>query len=116
MTLTCDTSCELSGLTRIIWFRNERPVDKPVRFQASAEDAGNYTCAVEGQESVRSDPVFLDVQCEHINDIIVGLNKSSVSENHYYFGCIFEYIFNSVPFPTITVCRIIALLTDRQFI
>nr|XP_046274618.1 uncharacterized protein LOC124075182 isoform X3 [Scatophagus argus] len=62
VTLTCDTSCNLPEEASIVWFRNGQPVVKAAQFQASAEDAGNYTCAVEGQESVQSDPVVLDVQ------------------------------------------------------
>ncbi|XP_075937539.1 B-cell receptor CD22-like isoform X2 [Anarhichas minor] len=36
-------------------------------FQARAEDAGNYFCAVKGQESVLSDPVALHVQYPPLN-------------------------------------------------
>lgn len=43
--------------------------------EADAENSGRYTCAVEGQESVQSHPVFLDVQCEFVNETIMFYNK-----------------------------------------
>ncbi|XP_069549107.1 B-cell receptor CD22 [Brachyistius frenatus] len=58
VTLECRTSCELSST---VWLKDGRhPVTKPA-FQAQEEDAGNYSCAVKGQESVQSEPVALDV-------------------------------------------------------
>ena len=62
VTLQCGTSCQLPG---VVWFKDGRPVAKP-EFQAQAEDGGNYTCAVKGQESVLSDPVALNVQCKYV--------------------------------------------------
>ncbi|TMS11236.1 Carcinoembryonic antigen-related cell adhesion molecule 6 [Larimichthys crocea] len=56
VTLEC-TSCQLPS----VWFKDGRRVAK-TEFQAQVEDAGNYACAVEGQESALSDPVALDVQ------------------------------------------------------
>ncbi|XP_040909654.1 neural cell adhesion molecule 1-B-like [Toxotes jaculatrix] len=67
VTLTCDTSHKLPRQTPVVWFRNGQPVARPPRFQAGAEDAGNYTCAVEGQESVHSNAVFLDVHYAPVN-------------------------------------------------
>ncbi|XP_034468286.1 B-cell receptor CD22-like isoform X6 [Hippoglossus hippoglossus] len=61
--LECKTSCQ--QLPSIIWFKDGRPVAKPV-FQAQAEDSGNYSCAIEGQESDKSDPVILIVQFNHL--------------------------------------------------
>ncbi|XP_074539280.1 B-cell receptor CD22-like [Halichoeres trimaculatus] len=57
VTLECKTSCSLN---RTVWYKDGRKVTKST-FQAQAEDAGKYSCVVEGQESVRSDPVTLDV-------------------------------------------------------
>lgn len=48
---------------------------KPHKFDADAENSGRYTCAVEGQESVQSHPVFLDVQCELTNETNMCYNK-----------------------------------------
>uniref|UniRef100_A0A8C4I410 Ig-like domain-containing protein n=1 Tax=Dicentrarchus labrax TaxID=13489 RepID=A0A8C4I410_DICLA len=80
VTLTCDTSCELPGPSTIVWFRNGQQVAKPPHFQASAEDAGSYTCAVEGQESVQSNPVFLDVHYAPVNVLIEVSHNGTLAE------------------------------------
>uniref|UniRef100_UPI0037E8503A B-cell receptor CD22-like n=1 Tax=Semicossyphus pulcher TaxID=241346 RepID=UPI0037E8503A len=64
VTLGCRTSCQLHSTT--VWFKDGRLVAKP-EFQAQAEDAGNYFCAFKGQESLRSDPVALNVQYPPLN-------------------------------------------------
>lgn len=56
--LECQTSCP----NPVTWFKDGEPVTS-TEFQAQIEDAGNYICAIEGEESVQSDPVTLDVQC-----------------------------------------------------
>ncbi|XP_074510888.1 B-cell receptor CD22 isoform X1 [Sebastes fasciatus] len=67
VTLKCGTYTSTSyQLPSTVWFKDGRPVAEPV-FQAQAEDAGNYSCAVKGQESVLSDPVALDVQYPPLN-------------------------------------------------
>lgn len=58
VTLECGVSCQLFTT---VWFKDGRPVAKP-GFQAQAEDAGNYLCAVEGNMAMQSDPVALEVQ------------------------------------------------------
>ncbi|KAM6995356.1 B-cell receptor CD22 [Tautogolabrus adspersus] len=78
VSLECNTSCHLQST---VWFKDGHPVSKP-EFQAQAEDAGNYFCAVEGQESVQSDPVALDVQYPPLNVSVEvsypdNLNESS---------------------------------------
>ncbi|XP_029694801.1 hemicentin-1-like isoform X2 [Takifugu rubripes] len=55
--LDCQTSCQ----NHTIWFKDGEPVTN-TEFQAQIGDAGNYTCAIKGDESVQSDPVTLDVQ------------------------------------------------------
>ncbi|GLD59492.1 hemicentin-2-like protein [Lates japonicus] len=88
VTLTCDTSCKLSRPTPVVWFRNGQPVAKPSKFQASAEDAGNYTCAVEGQESVQSNTVFLDVHYAPVNvSVAVSLTGSLVEGSSVNLTC-----------------------------
>ena len=67
--LTLDTSYNPPENTIIVWFRNGQLVAKPSKFKADAENSGRYTCEVEGQETVQSHPVFLDVQCEFVNEI-----------------------------------------------
>uniref|UniRef100_UPI003AAF1405 B-cell receptor CD22-like isoform X1 n=1 Tax=Centroberyx gerrardi TaxID=166262 RepID=UPI003AAF1405 len=77
VTLTCKTSCTLPAT--IVWFRDGQPVDK-AEFQARAEDAGNYSCAVEGQESVRSDPVALDVLYPPVSVLVEASAPGSLAE------------------------------------
>uniref|UniRef100_A0A667YAP0 Ig-like domain-containing protein n=1 Tax=Myripristis murdjan TaxID=586833 RepID=A0A667YAP0_9TELE len=60
VSLTCESGCpSLSPF--ITWFRDGQPVTKS-DFQARAEDAGSYYCAVSGQERTRSASVALSVQ------------------------------------------------------
>ncbi|XP_059195417.1 B-cell receptor CD22-like [Centropristis striata] len=58
VTLECRTDCKRINT---VWFKDGFSVAKPV-FQAQTQDAGNYLCAVEGQESLQFAPVSLDVQ------------------------------------------------------
>ncbi|XP_069393015.1 carcinoembryonic antigen-related cell adhesion molecule 6-like isoform X4 [Paralichthys olivaceus] len=60
--LTCVSGC---AHTTISWLKEGRPVPKPVK--ASREDAGTYFCAVQGQETVRSNSVTLNVQYGPMN-------------------------------------------------
>uniref|UniRef100_A0A672FN30 B-cell receptor CD22 n=1 Tax=Salarias fasciatus TaxID=181472 RepID=A0A672FN30_SALFA len=60
VTLHCQTDCTLSST---VWFKNGQRLTQ-TEFQAQAEDAGKYVCAVDGQESAQSEPVSLDVQCD----------------------------------------------------
>lgn len=64
VTLECRTSCQLPS--SLVWFRDGHPVTKP-DFQAQTEDSGNYVCGAEGQESVQSDPVALQVLCKYVH-------------------------------------------------
>lgn len=68
VTLECKTSCQNPS---IVWFKDGRQAAKP-EFQAQREDAGNYVCAVEGQEWALSEPVGLDVQCKYLYYDITG--------------------------------------------
>ncbi|KAM4735279.1 B-cell receptor CD22-like [Anableps anableps] len=72
VTLECQTECQTP---RIIWFRDGRTVTEP-SFQAQAEDTGNYSCAIEGLNSLQSDPVALDVWYSPLN-VSVEVNCSS---------------------------------------
>lgn len=60
--LDCQTSCR----NHVIWFKDGEPVTN-TEFQAQIGDSGNYTCAIEGDESVQSDPVTLDVLRKYVN-------------------------------------------------
>ncbi|XP_041650169.1 B-cell receptor CD22-like [Cheilinus undulatus] len=77
VTLECETSCTLNST---VWFKNGRPVTK-TKFQAQAEDSGNYSCAVEGHESERSHPVALDVQYPPLNVSVVVSYPSILNES-----------------------------------
>ncbi|XP_076146780.1 sialoadhesin-like isoform X2 [Alosa pseudoharengus] len=70
VTLTCDTTCRLSKDPIFMWYRNGQPVtykhttrDNKLHLNpVSSEDAGNYSCAVKGHESLSSTAVFLNVR------------------------------------------------------
>lgn len=83
VSLTCVSGCPLHTTT--VWFRDGRPVQKPV-FQASREDAGKYYCAVLGQEMLRSASVPLNVQCEYTVNTFFTLDMTpfylTVSKSH----------------------------------
>ncbi|XP_041958578.1 B-cell receptor CD22-like [Alosa sapidissima] len=69
VTLTCST-CTQSYNPTVIWYKNRRPVaskhtarDNKLHLDpVSSEDAGNYSCAVKGDESLSSTAVFLNVR------------------------------------------------------
>ncbi|KAL2086480.1 hypothetical protein ACEWY4_017539 [Coilia grayii] len=59
VTLTCSTTCSLSNNPTYIWYRNSQPVSNQHTgdyrlHPVSPEDAGKYSCAVEGHESLIS--------------------------------------------------------------
>ncbi|XP_041958609.1 B-cell receptor CD22-like [Alosa sapidissima] len=70
VTLTCDTTCRLSKDPTFIWYKNGQPVtykhttrDNKLHLNpVSSEDAGSYSCAVSGHESLSSNDVFLNVR------------------------------------------------------
>ncbi|XP_062391008.1 carcinoembryonic antigen-related cell adhesion molecule 5-like [Sardina pilchardus] len=69
VTLTCNTTCRLSNDPTFIWYQNRQTVtykhttrDKLYLNPVSSEDAGNYSCAVRGHESLSSTAVFLNVR------------------------------------------------------
>ncbi|XP_062391049.1 sialoadhesin-like [Sardina pilchardus] len=69
VTLTCNTTCTLTNTT-FIWYQNGQPViykhtirDNKLHLNpVSSEDAGNYSCAVRGHQSLSSTAVFLNVR------------------------------------------------------
>ncbi|KAG5278644.1 hypothetical protein AALO_G00101200 [Alosa alosa] len=70
VTLTCDTTCALSKDLTFIWYKNGQPVtykhttrDNKLHLNpVSSEDAGSYSCAVKGHESLSSNDVSLNVR------------------------------------------------------
>ncbi|KAF0045119.1 hypothetical protein F2P81_001648 [Scophthalmus maximus] len=77
VTLECGTSCYRPPGT--VWFKDGRPVAN-LTFQAQPGDSGNYSCAIEGQESDPSDPVALDVQYAPLNMSIEVSQPGDVAE------------------------------------
>ena len=84
--LSCTLDCP-SSPPSVVWFRDDQPVTnlefrdaqpvtnlefrdaQPVtnlEFQASIKDASSYYCAVRGQDTIRSAPVTLNVQCKYL--------------------------------------------------
>ncbi|XP_036394463.1 B-cell receptor CD22-like [Megalops cyprinoides] len=64
VTLTCSTSCTLSGSPAFIWYRNGHPLPNStqnVQFSASSDLSGSYSCAVRVHESLPSSAVTLKV-------------------------------------------------------
>ncbi|XP_045070327.1 B-cell receptor CD22-like [Coregonus clupeaformis] len=69
VTLTCRTKCTLDPITAYSWYKNGQPIpnsntSSPVYslFPASSEDAGRYSCAVEGHDDLRSPEDTLNVR------------------------------------------------------
>ncbi|XP_076133807.1 B-cell receptor CD22-like [Alosa pseudoharengus] len=68
VTLTCKTTCTLTGSPSFTWSKDGRPVEKKQIINnqlqlhpVSREDEGNYTCAVGGHEGLPSPPYRLHV-------------------------------------------------------
>ncbi|KAK6300916.1 hypothetical protein J4Q44_G00290140 [Coregonus suidteri] len=68
VTLTCRTKCTLDPITAYSWYKNGQPIPNsntysPVYslFSVSSEDAGRYSCAVEGHEDLPSPEETLTV-------------------------------------------------------
>ncbi|XP_076134359.1 uncharacterized protein LOC143116858 [Alosa pseudoharengus] len=69
VTLTCKTTCTLTGSPSFIWSKDGRPVEKKQitnnqlqLHPVSYEDEGSYTCAVGGHEGLPSTPYRLNVK------------------------------------------------------
>ncbi|XP_070303805.1 B-cell receptor CD22-like [Salvelinus sp. IW2-2015] len=61
VTLTCRTKCTLDPITAYSWYKNGQPIPNSntyspvyILFSVSSEDAGRYSCAVEGHEDLPS--------------------------------------------------------------
>ncbi|XP_048051850.1 B-cell receptor CD22-like isoform X1 [Megalobrama amblycephala] len=69
VTLTCKSSCSLPEQTTFIWYRNTQRFTEGIEKEnqlhlqsVSRSDAGNYRCAVRGNEHLISPAVHLDVE------------------------------------------------------
>uniref|UniRef100_A0A667XVS7 Ig-like domain-containing protein n=1 Tax=Myripristis murdjan TaxID=586833 RepID=A0A667XVS7_9TELE len=79
VTLQCSTTLQLLRPPNIVWFRDGQRVAKP-EFQARAEDAGNYSCAFQGHESVTSDPVALNVLYAPVKVLVEVSHDDNLAE------------------------------------
>uniref|UniRef100_A0A8C7MVA0 B-cell receptor CD22 n=1 Tax=Oncorhynchus kisutch TaxID=8019 RepID=A0A8C7MVA0_ONCKI len=71
VTLTCSTTCTLSDNPNAtyIWYKNGHVTNQSISLflnPVSSEDAGRYSCAVEGHEDLPSDEETLTVTCEDV--------------------------------------------------
>ncbi|XP_076006591.1 uncharacterized protein LOC143000960 isoform X5 [Genypterus blacodes] len=73
--LSCEWNCS-SSHPSVVWFRDEQPIWKSV-FQATAKDAGWYSCAAQGSEASRSAPVALNVQYSP-KEVTLSLSPSAI--------------------------------------
>ncbi|XP_062400216.1 B-cell receptor CD22-like isoform X2 [Sardina pilchardus] len=70
VTLICNTTCTLSNDPTFIWYKNGQPVtnkhttrDNKLHLNpVSSEDAGSYSCAVRGHETLSSNIASLNVR------------------------------------------------------
>ncbi|XP_076128402.1 B-cell receptor CD22-like isoform X2 [Alosa pseudoharengus] len=87
VTLTCNTTCTLSNNPNFIWYKNGQPVtykhttrDNKLHLDpVSSEDAGSYSCAVKGDESLSSAAVSLNVRYKPKN-VLASITASSTIE------------------------------------
>ncbi|KAJ8287459.1 hypothetical protein COCON_G00001180 [Conger conger] len=64
VTLTCSTTCTLTGSPAFTWYRDGSPLSfttQTHQLTASSEDGGTYSCAVNGSELLPSPAVALTV-------------------------------------------------------
>ncbi|KAJ8287462.1 hypothetical protein COCON_G00001210 [Conger conger] len=78
VTLTCNTTCTLTGSPAFTWYRDGSALSfttQTHQLTASSEDGGTYSCAVKGSELLPSLAVALTV-----NSLQVRVNPGSVIE------------------------------------
>ncbi|XP_073762871.1 B-cell receptor CD22 isoform X3 [Danio rerio] len=86
VTLSCKSSCSLPEETTFIWYRNTKTINKGIRtknqlhlWSVSYYDAGDYQCAVGGNEHLISPAVYVKVQwVDGLLDWRVKYSPSSV--------------------------------------
>ncbi|KAK2819568.1 hypothetical protein Q7C36_021214 [Tachysurus vachellii] len=89
--LSCITTCTLSNKPTYIWYKNGQRVTDQDRneLNVSSEDAGSFSCAVRGQEELRSPAVCFpdEKSCWSVTystQTICGLISSSVDIHSYF--------------------------------
>ena len=69
VTLSCITSCPLTGPLSYIWYKNddsvllEEPNNQLVLEHVTLRHAGNYSCSIRSDQPLRSAQKTLTVQC-----------------------------------------------------
>ncbi|XP_062311863.1 sialoadhesin-like [Osmerus eperlanus] len=83
VTLTCSSTCPLTGNSSYIWYKNNqtRPETKQKLLyldSVSSEDAGRYSCAVTEHQHLRSPEETLNVTCMCVlhHALVTEYNKS----------------------------------------
>ena len=71
VTLVCSSSCPLTDNPTYIWYQNRQVVTQEQSQQnyvvlepVSSQHAGEYSCALKGQEDLKSPGETLTVRCE----------------------------------------------------
>ncbi|XP_036394464.1 B-cell receptor CD22-like [Megalops cyprinoides] len=80
--LTCSTTCSLHSPT-FIWYKNRNPLSNTnqiLQFSASSDDAGSYSCAVSGYESLPSTAVTLIVRYAPMNTLLTVSPSAEIVE------------------------------------
>ncbi|KAJ8332898.1 hypothetical protein SKAU_G00417940 [Synaphobranchus kaupii] len=83
VTLTCSTTCTLTGSPAFTWYRNGSPLsftNQKHLFTASIEDAGKYSCAVKGYEDLPSPAVALHVRYRPKNTSVSVSSSGAIEE------------------------------------
>ncbi|KAG5278044.1 hypothetical protein AALO_G00094570, partial [Alosa alosa] len=80
VTLTCNTTCNLTSSPSFIWSKDGRPVEKKQIINnqlqlhpVSYEDEGSYTCAVRGHDGLPSPPYRLIIMSVEPHPVIIVL-------------------------------------------
>uniref|UniRef100_A0A4W5L8B7 Ig-like domain-containing protein n=1 Tax=Hucho hucho TaxID=62062 RepID=A0A4W5L8B7_9TELE len=99
VTLTCITTCTLSDNPNptYIWYKNGHVTTQSNSLflnPVSSEDAGRYSCAVEGHENLLSPEETLTVRCEYVGSIsscILLVTSSLIYSIHLLFQYISKF-------------------------
>ncbi|XP_013990468.2 B-cell receptor CD22-like [Salmo salar] len=80
--LTCTANCILGDNTTFIWYKNRQAIPNSHNYSnslhlypVSSDDAGSYSCAVNGHEDLHSPEVTLTVRYKP-NNILVSISPS----------------------------------------
>ncbi|CAI5681147.1 unnamed protein product [Oreochromis niloticus] len=89
VTLTCITSCNLTGdQTVYMWYHNKRNYDENQRYSVHNSSTGTFSCAVKDHKSLQSKEVCVqDKNCWRVNYVsrrICALEGSSVNITSEY--------------------------------